>query len=239
VTPRSPEELQALIEDQAIDEVLSAQEDAGRPPPVFQWRLKNVVDSIEMPGLQESNGVPVKLHNLQVKSNLMDIVADLLEQFQTQGLYMRDFRDQEQQLAQTQVTAYDPYRQISYTALIECRKSSPCTVILGEANIGLGLANEKAHAAKEDFAPLPPNATSVQRSRTENYESIVFSTPASPAATRKFYNEELPRQGYTKKEGVDMWRRPGDAIQLVLKAMDDGKHVVMLTHSKGSLESGD
>lgn len=225
------------MEDQMIDEVL-AEPQENRVPPLFQWRLKNVVGSIEMPGLQESNGVPVKLHSLRIKSNLQDILDDLIDQFQRQGLFMRDFPLQEQPVAQTQVTAFDPHRLISYTAIIECIKSQVCTVVLGEANIELGVANAKQRSAQDDFAPLPPGAAEVQRSRAENYETLAFTVAASTETIKKFYVEALARQGYVKKAGRERWQRKGEAIQLVVPKGDgSARTTFMLTHSRGGLET--
>lgn len=237
-TPRTKEEIEEQMLDESAIAAVYASMDAGPPRPPFEWRLKNVVGSIEMPGIQESNGVPVKLHNLQIRSNLQDIIDDLINQFTTQGLFMRSFLDQEQPLAQTQVTAFDPIRQISYTALIECLPKAPtCTVILGEANIRVGVANANNQGGQKDFVPLPADAISVQRSRAENYETLAFSFPGAPEGVRSFYANTLTRQGYTKK-GKDLWSRPGDTIQLVFKSTD-GRNLVMLSHSKGSLEGND
>jgi hypothetical protein len=234
-TPRTQEEIEEQMQDEAIA-LAYASMDAGPPRPPFEWRLKNVVGSIEMPGIQEANGVPVKLHSLTVRSNLQDILDDLINQFTSQGLYMRPFLDQEQPMAQTQVTAFDPVRQISYTAIIECVKG-PCTVMLGEANIRMGVANANGRGGQQDFVPLPSDAISVQRSRAENYETLAFSFPGAPDGVRSFYANTLTRQGYSKK-GKDLWSRPGDTIQLVFKNVD-GRNLVMLSHSKGSLEGDD
>jgi hypothetical protein len=224
-------------QDKALEAYFAQVGDAGAPeppPPPFQWRLKNVVGSIEIPGVQEANNVPVKLHSLVVKSNLKDILYDLIDQFQSQHLYMRDFLDQEQPLAQTQITAYDTFRGISYSAIIECLRDRPCTVMLGEANVGMAARSVKEVAARSDFVPLPSDAVGVQRSKTESYQTIAFRFPGPQDGVRAFYREALDRQGY-REEKKDQFVRPGDRVQLFFK-MIDGSNFVMLTRMQGVLQ---
>lgn len=232
--PRTQEQIKAQLEDEALDAIDTELADAGQPPPPFQWRLKNVVGSVEIPGIQESNGVPVKLHSLQIKSNLQDVLDDVLGQFKAQGLYVREFVEQAQPAAQTAVTGYDPVRQVSYTAMIECVKGRSCTVIIGEANIYLAAQNIKSRGAEQDFAPLPPSAIAVQRARTEQYQTITFGFATTPDEIRAFYASALERQGYQKSRR-DVWSRPGDTIQLLFTTRD-GRNIAMMTHAFAGLE---
>jgi hypothetical protein len=223
-------------QDKVLEAYYAQIADAGPPeppPPPFQWRLRNVVGSIEIPGVQEANNVPVKLQSLQVKSNLQDILYDLIDQFRSQGLYMREFLDQEQPLAQTQITAYDTFRRISYTAIIECLSDRPCTVMLGEANVGMAARSVRELAARSDFVPLPSYAVGVQRSKTESYQTLAFRFPGPQDGVRAFYRETLDRLGY-REEKRDQWVRPRDKVQLVFKIID-GSNFVMLTRMEGGL----
>src|SRR6185436_1201795 len=96
---------------------------------------------VDIPGVQEANGIPVKLHQVRIKGDLRDVVEDVAQDFAKQGLYMQPVLKQPQLTSQTQVTALDPNRFISYTALIQPeKKSGTCLVVLGEANIGLAAA---------------------------------------------------------------------------------------------------
>jgi len=194
--------------------------DGGRKmSPPFRWALKNVVQNIEMPGMQESQGIPVKLHAVRVKNNLRGVLEEVVDEFQKQGLYIQPIDQQPQFTAETAVTAVDTDRFISYSAIIRCEpKLGICTVVLGEANIGLAAALKQLNRSREMFVPLPPTAKGVTRSSTEGMESLAFSVSSSEAELKKWYATELPKVGYQPVKGKeDRYTRGTDLVQLTTR----------------------
>ncbi|MBL8954528.1 MAG: hypothetical protein JNK82_27360 [Myxococcaceae bacterium] len=205
------------IEKKAWDDALKDfLPDGGRAMmPPFRWELKNVVENIEMPGIQESQGIPVKLHAVRVKNNLRGVLEEIVGSFEKQNLFIQPIDQQPQITAEMAVTGLDSDRFISYTAIIRCERGGYCTVVLGEANIGLAAAMKQMNKAKGMFAPVPSSARNVTTSSAEGIESISFSTTElSEADLKKWYATELSKLGFqpAKKEG--RFRRGSDMIQL-------------------------
>ena len=210
--------------DKEVERAFAQYRDAGTLPP-FVWKLNNVIENIDMPGMQESNGIPVKLHAVRVKGDLIDTVDDVSKGFVRAGLFMEPVLQQPQMTAETQVTALDWSRFISYTAIIEPdKRTGTCLVVLGEANIGLGAAMKKMHQVP-DFAPLPPNAQNLMRSRAETLETLSFTATMTDVDVKKFYSDEMKKRGYTEKDGT--FDKPGEQIRLAVRK-DKGDVVVML-----------
>ncbi len=200
------------------------------PPPPFRWQLKNVIDEIEMPGLQESNGIPVKMHQVRIKGNLRDVVEDAVDQFEKQGLYMEPVTKQPQLTAETQVTALDPYRFISYTVLIKPHKpSGTCEVILAEANIALGAEQQARLKASGDFAPLHPSARNVLRGSAAELRTLSYATLVSEADVRKWYGDEMKKRGY--EVGESTFTRGNEKIRMTLRKKDGELTVLLMQHN--------
>jgi hypothetical protein len=211
--------------DKEVERAFAQYRDAGTLPQ-FTWKLKNVIEDIDMPGMQESNGIPVRLHAVRVKGDLVDTVEDVAEGFVRAGLWMEPVLKQPQLSAETQVTALDWSRFISYTALIQPdKRTGTCMVILGEANIGLGAAMKQMHQAP-DFAPVPPPAKNLMRSRAETLQTLTFTVSGmAEADVKKFYSVEMKKLGYSEKDGT--FEKGNEQIRLAVRK-DNAEVVVML-----------
>jgi hypothetical protein len=194
--------------------------DGGRVmKPPFRWEMRNVIDEVAMPGVQESMGVPVKLHSVRVKNNLRGVLEEIVGSFERQGLYIQPVDTQPQFTAETAVTGLDMDRFISYTALIRCEKSGICTVVLGEANIGLAAAMKQANKSRSMWAPLPPSAKSVMQSSTEGLQSISFAVAVGEKELKQWYAVELPKLGY-KARSDGLYKKGDEVIQLTTRRQD-------------------
>ena len=203
---------------------------AEREVPPFRWQLKNVVDEVEMPGLQESNGIPVKLHEVRIKGDLRDVMEDVVDQFTRQGLYLEPVTKQPQLTAETQITALDWSRFISYTVLIKPdKRSGTCSVVLAEANLGLAAAMRQRAGALPDFAPVPPQAKNLLRGTANELQSLSFSVPMSEDAVKKWYAEEMKRRGYVEKEGG--FERGTEEIRMSVRRNEGELVVLLLRHT--------
>jgi hypothetical protein len=171
-------------------------------PPPFKWHLQNVIENIEMPGMQESGGIPVKLHAVRVKNNLRGVLEELVNDFVKQGLYMQPFDQQAQFTAETAVTGLDTERFISYTAIIRPENGGFCTVVLGEANIGLAAVNKQLYKGRNEFAPVPELARHRLTSRAEGMQSLTFLVAMPEVQLRAWYSAEMKKRGYEERDSV-------------------------------------
>ncbi len=229
----SPDALEQRAIDQAFAQMKDILADGGVPTrPPFAWKVSNIIDDIEMPGVVMSNGFPVKMHAFRVKATEQEVFEELLQNFQDQGLYLQTPEKQAQPTKQTQVTALDYQRFISYTAFVEPHPDGTCTVMLGEANIALGLKMRES-GGEADFAPIFPGAQGVMRSKAESMDTIGFRTAASEAELLEFYKKHLKEQGYAEAPG-NAWQKPGDHIRVVARRAT-GMLQVLLVRSRGEM----
>lgn len=213
-------ELQAQEDKMWAEAMKNYLPDGGRVMgPPFRWELRNVIDEVSMPGVQESMGVPVKLHSVRVKNNLRGVLEEIVGSFEKQGLYLQPVDQQPQFTAETAVTGLDMDRFISYTAIIRCEKSGICTVVLGEANIGLAAALKQANKSRVLFAPVPPAATSVVHSSTEGMQTISFGVTMSEKELKQWYATELPKLGF-KALRDDLYKKGTEVVSLTLRRQD-------------------
>lgn len=198
------------------------------PLPPFRWKLSNVVSNVEMPGTQEVDGVPVKLHGVYVKARPEEVIRELVGAFQAAGLYLDDKQDQP--FRQLQVTAVDTDRGISYTALIQGYTNGQSFVVLGEAHLAmaslarLGQLNPQKNGT--DFAPLMAGAEGVSRVRSEGMDSVTYSVQKPETEVLKYYQDSLPKLGF-KQEGE--WYRRGTDLVSLRTRKDGARTDVMLT----------
>jgi hypothetical protein len=228
----TPSALEQRALDQAWDQMRAQLADAGTPNPPFHWKVSNILEDIEMPGIVMANGFPVKMHAFRVKATEQEVFAELLQNFQDQGLYLEPPEKQAQPVKQNQVTALDYQRFISYTAFVEPHPDGTCTVMLGEANIAEGL-DMRSRGGEADFAPLYPGAQAVMRTRAEGMDTLGYRTAASEADLLAFYKKNLEAQGYAAAPG-NAWQKPGDHIRVVARHYQ-GMLQVMLIRSRGEL----
>ena len=220
-------EMKAMEDKAWADALQKYLPDGGRAMnPPFRWAMRNVVEDIDIPGVQESNGVPVKLHAVRVKNDLRGVLEEIVGSFEKQGLYIQPVDQQQQFTAETAVTALDVDRFISYTAIIRCERNGICSVVLGEANVGLAAAMRQFNKAKGTFAPVPPNATGMVTTSAEGMSSLAYSVPMGEAEVKKWYAAELPKLGF--KALPDHRYKRGTEVVTVSTRRHEGTVTVLL-----------
>ncbi len=235
-TQGSSDAMEQRALDQAWDQMRALMGPDGgfnQTHPPFQWKLSNIIDDIEMPGTVISNGFPVKMHAFRVKGSEEAIFRELMDNFQEQGLWMQTPTKQPQPLRQNQLTALDTDRRISYTAFVEPHPDGTCTVMLGEANIGLGLDAAK-QGGQVDFAPLYPGCDGVMRSQAEGMDSLSFRTTDGEAKVLEFYRKRMKELGYSEAAG-NGYIKPGEHIRIVGRRSEGGTLTVLLVRTRGEL----
>jgi hypothetical protein len=194
----------SAMEQRAIDEAWEQLQrqlaDAGTPKhPPFKWRFDKAVSTFKVDGTVEIEGIPVRMQGVKVKSTLIETLMDLRAEFLKQGLWMEDFNKQPQIAAQTQITALDVDRFISYTALVEpLADKVHCRVLIGEANLAVGAQVRKARAGQADFVALPDGAQTVMRSKSEGLETLSYATQMSEKDTIRFFDDQLAVRGFQR-----------------------------------------
>ncbi|MHB8875658.1 MAG: hypothetical protein ACYC8T_18385 [Myxococcaceae bacterium] len=177
------------------------------PVPHFQWDLPKVLSDIDIPGVQETNGVPVKLHVVVVKARLEDVMMHFEESFARQGLYVKPSKLPGMQ-GVPQVTGTDPETFIAYTVIFRPNGDGTVTLVLGETN-----TREIRPPGGEDFAPLFPGASAVVRTRAEGLRTISYTAPSTESDVQAFYVETLGKSGYLQRS-PGVFRRGTDEIRL-------------------------
>jgi hypothetical protein len=208
-----------------------------KPPPPFRWNLSNIVREAPIDGVQMVNDVPVRLHSVVVKGRVEAVLQEIYNGFLKAGLYIERPENQDQFFRQTQLTALDTERAISYTAMVDGLADGTCVVVLGEANIGestrVGLLRKNANAPEAtDFAPLMPTALTPTRVNIEGMRTLGFSVVASSEAdVRKFYQEQLKKRGYLEAPG-DLFQRKQEEIQLSMQRDKERLNVLLTLRPK-------
>ncbi len=178
--------------------------------PPFRWEIRNVLSSVEMPGAVEADGIPVKLEQLVVRGKVADVLGEVLDSFRRQGLYVQPLDQQLTLTAHEQVTALDPARFISYSALARQVDGETCSLILGEANVGAGASRL---ALGTDFAPRFPGGSEPTRTHGEGLDTLSYEVRAPEAEVVKFYDETLGAAGYQQPQ-PNVFQREREEIRL-------------------------
>lgn len=208
----------SAMEQKAIDDAWAGFQaqmaDAGTPAhPPFKWRFPKMLSEFKVDGTVDVDGIPVRMHGVKVKGGLVDTLRDLRDEFIRQGLWMQDFGKQPQLASQTQITAFDPDRFISYTAIVEPLPDGNCRVIIGEANLAVGAQVRKQRAGTADFVALPPEVEGVMRAKSEGLDTISFGTNKSETDILRFFSDQLSARGY-KSVGKGEWSNGSEEIRV-------------------------
>jgi hypothetical protein len=188
--------------------------------PTFKWDVPGIIATVQMPGIVEVDGVPVKTHAVVVKGDFASLVRHFLDSFIAQGLYVAPMDEQPQPPKGAQLTGFDPFSEISYTVMFQGNPDKTITLILGEANIGA------RRPASVDGIPLLPGAQNVQQTRSEDLRTVSFSTARPLDAGVKEYLLQLERAGFQQKSPGE-FRRGREELRLVAAAKDGTAHFLL------------
>jgi hypothetical protein len=194
--------------------LLSAGEAAAQKLP-FTWDVPKVIESIEVPGIMKSDGIPVKLRSVKSAERPEVILQHMVDRFEEFGFYIPAKRSQWFQ--EPQLTALDTERLISYTFIIQPNPDGSTTVVLGEANLGLWQKEQST------IAPVFPGAQDVMNSNLEIARTLSYRVPVTdkPPDVESFYRGMLTQQGYTEAE-PHIYRKGTDEMQVMVSAPKGG-----------------
>ncbi len=161
-------------------------------PKKFTWDIPQVVEQVEVPGVVEGMGTPVKLHAVRTRMKLLDIMAFMDREFAKARLYVAPRKDLTKLSSDPQLHGFDPYRKIGFSVIYQPNPDGTTTLILGEAHL------EESRGLSNGFAlPVHPLAQGTIQSRQEGAVVVAYSVTASEAEVGQFYTDVLGMQGYT------------------------------------------
>jgi hypothetical protein len=204
--------------------LLGAGEAAAQLLP-FTWDVPKVVESIDVPGVMNTNGIPVKLRSVKSTERPEVIYKHLVSRFELYGFYIPP--KQKQWLKEPQFTALDTQRLISYTFIIQVNGDDTTTVVLGEAN--LGQAQKTKPVA---FAPVFPGAKDVLTSDLEVGRTLTYLVPGGKATpdVEGFYRKELAQAGYRETE-PNLYHRGTEELQVTVRPSKGQLSVLILSRT--------
>jgi hypothetical protein len=173
--------------------LLSAGEAAAQRLP-FSWDVPKVLETVEVPGLMQADGIPVKLRSVKSAERPEIILQHMVDRFEAWGFYIPPKRPQ--WFKDPQLTALDTERLISYTFIIQPNPDGTTTVILGEANLGL----RQEQQLPSTLAPVFPGAKDVMNTDVEVARTLSYRVPAATSSpdVEGFYRKSLTQDGYTE-----------------------------------------
>ena len=205
--------------------VLGATEAAAQRLP-FTWDVPKVLEEIEVPGVMNANGIPVKLRSVKSAERPEVIVQHLVDRFISWGFYLPPDKQRTQWLKEPQLTALDTERMISYTFIIQANPDGTTTVVLGEANLG------QQQPKVSSVAPVFPGGKNVMTSDLEVARSLAYLVPSKSAPeVEGFYLKELTAKGYTQLE-PNVFRRGNEELTVAVRpAKGDQVSVVVMSRT--------
>ena len=167
----------------------------------FRWpELDGVVGVVDVPPVV-SQGTPTLLRAVKVKRSTQELMPIIRDAFVKAGLWVpRPPR----LIREPTLTAVDPLERRSYTVIFQGNADGTTTLILGEANHAVRVAEDG------ELAPLFPGAANVLRSAHEGGRLEAYEAKnTTPSEVRAFYAEVLPKLGW-RPDGDDAYRRGKD-----------------------------
>lgn len=167
------------------------------PPPPFQWKVPGLVDWVDSPGVQVSDGVPMVLEMARSSLPMEQLIQRFADSFEASGLYIPPDPFQESILAEPRLTALDTERMLAYTVVFQPNPDRTTTLYLGTADMS---RYEPGGGAKLEWAPLMPGAEKLMRTELEVAQSAMYSVRAKPSEVLAFYRQALVPQGFKETE---------------------------------------
>lgn len=200
----------------------------------FTWDVPKVIETVEVPGIMKSDGVPVKLRSVKSAERPEIILQHMVKRFDDWGFYIPPTRTQ--WLKESQLTALDTEQMISYTFIIQPNPDGSTTVVLGEAN--LGQWQSQVMPAPSPIAPVFPEATDVVNSDLEVARTVSYLVPAAKSTpdVQGFYRKVLKEDGYTEVE-PNTYRKGNEELLVTVQPAKGAQLSVMVirrTTTEGS-----
>jgi len=197
-------------------------------PPPFRWDVPGAVEQIEIPGTQVALGIPMRLHAVRSTWRVEALYDHFMKSFLDAKLYVPPHSDINMPLRDPNLTGLDPFRQLSYTVILQVNPDRTVTCIMGEANLG------QREKQKVPFAPLHPTGKEPFVATVEGLRSLSYLASAQPSDILRFYSEELPRAGFQEIEPQKF--RKGNVLWWI-RAERDGPATRVMVVDSGALPS--
>lgn len=153
----------------------------------FRWDVPNVVSTVDVPGITNAMGVPVKMQAVTVKGKMDDTIRYIYDSMEKQGLAINP----ELQKANI-LTGFDPDAEISFSAVFQENAPGYITVVLGTANLGLAKKPQG-----DNFIPLFSGGKGALRANTEGVDTLVYTVPdGDESKVRSFYTDVMVKTGW-------------------------------------------
>ncbi len=161
-------------------------------PRKFTWDIPQVLEKVEVPGVVEGMGTPVKLHAVRTKLKLLDIMGYMDREFAKARLYVAPRKDLTMLTSDPQLHGFDPFRKIGFSVIYQPNADGTTTLILGEAHLDEGRGLSSGFSL-----PVHPRAQGTLQSKQEGAVVVAYTVQAPEAEVAQFYTDVLGMQGYT------------------------------------------
>jgi hypothetical protein len=189
----------------------------------FRWDIPNVVSEVDMPGETVSMGVPVRLRAVVVKGKVEDVAKHILASFMRQKLWVPPHEYQTQPLGSgAQLTAFDPFNNVSYSVIFQANEKGLLTLILGESNIG-ALAKKSPNEGPLVY----PGVSDVLATRLEGMKTLSYAVAESQEKVLEHYRSALPKQGY-RSIAPEVYRKGSEEVRVTARADKGLTHVMVV-----------
>lgn len=200
---------------------LSAREALGQQQP-FTWDVPRVVEAVEVPGVMNVEGIPVRLRSVKSTEKPEALLKHLVDRFEAWGLYIPPPPHRTRYLREPHLTALDPARLVSYTVLLQANGDGTTTVVMGEAFLG------QAGPRQAPLAPLFPGAVEVMSSHLEVARWLSYRVPGGKGhEVEAFYRAEWVRAGYSEVE-PNLYLKGSEQLELVVQPGPPGHLAVQV-----------
>lgn len=198
--------------------------DGGTPFAKYQWRVPNLLYTIDVPVIQVIDGLPVRFSVAVTSAKPDFLLKYYVDEFEKAGLYIPPAEHQVTMAPPAiQLSALDTDNLISYTLLLQIVDDKSTTVIMGQAYLTQWLRKKPVTG---DFAPLHPTAVSVVRTHTEDMDMVQYTAKAEPAELDTFYSDVMTKAGYTRKERA--YLKGNERIEVTVGKTPGGQTGVLL-----------
>lgn len=211
----------ALLALAVAGSALGGSPDAGvlsLAPKKFSWDIPQIVERVEVPGVMESEGLPMKLHAVRSKLRRDLLMEHVYRSFENANLYIAPY--QPQVSSDPQLTGLDTDRMVAFTVFFQANPDGSTTAILAESHLAERRENQRF------FAPVHPSAQAPLETKVEGARTLTYGIIVPEKEVYRFYKEMLPKLGFTEEPGMK-FRRGDRQITVHYSARAEGARVML------------
>jgi hypothetical protein len=142
--------------------------------------------------------IPVMQRTVISSARTEDLKAFFRAQLEMKGFYIAPEQDKFAPEKGQQITGLDTENLVAYMALFQ-PSGKLTTVVIAAANVGKPAG---ASQSNQVIAPLFPGGRNVTSYHVEMMKGMTYECTGTPAEIKKFYREELGKQGYKETEDL-------------------------------------